>query len=252
MKVTILQTDIRWAQPKENQVVAERLISDAPQSDLYVLPEMWTTGFATNPEGIAEDLADESSLDWMKETAARHRCAVCGSISVRTPEGEYRNRHYFVLPDGAFYFYDKRHLFTFGGESEHYKAGEKRTVAVYKGVRFLLQTCYDLRFPMWQRNNEDYDVMVSVANWPDARQGVWDILLRARAIENQCYAIGANRVGNDVCCSYAGGSAVVDAKGNIIAKAEGNGEQCITADIDMESLNRFRAKFPVLKDRDIF
>lgn len=252
MKITILQTDVKWAQPEDNQVVANKLISETPHSDLYILPEMWTTGFATSPEGIAEDTDSHNSLEWMQQMANENRCAICGSISVRTQQKQYRNRQYFVLPDGTFFHYDKHHLFSYGGEDKSYTAGTERVIAEYKGVRFLLQTCYDLRFPQWMRYKDDYDAIIIVANWPSSRQNAWQILLRARAIENQCYVIGANRVGQDKNSSYSGYSAIIDAKGQTLAQAQKGKEQTVTAEIDTDSLLRFRSKFPVLKDRDIF
>ncbi len=224
----------------------------AAHSDLYVLPEMWTTGFAVKPQDI--DVKDEKydSLQWMITTAQSNHCAICGSLLAKTNEGEYRNRLYFVMPDGTYRYYDKRHLFSYGGEDKFYTAGSERTIVEYMGVRFLLQVCYDLRFPLWQRNKEDYDAIIFTANWPKSRQNVWQILLRARAIENQCYVIGANRVGNDPLCSYIGRSAIINAKGKTLVQAKGDTQQCIAADIDMDNLRHFRYKFPVLKDRDLF
>lgn len=252
MRITILQTDIKWAQPEENMVAAGRLISEDKGADLYVLPEMWTTGFITKLVcGMDEKQAD-SALEWMREKAHGNCCAICGSIAVKTGQGEYRNRQYFVRPDGTYDYYDKRHLFAYGGEDKLYTAGDKRVVAEYMGIRFLLQTCYDLRFPVWMRNKNDYDAIIVTANWPENRQNVWQILLRARAIENQCYVIGANRTGKDPSCSYMGRSAIIDAKGRTLAQASTTGQQCVMANIDTGSLMKFRAKFPVLNDRDIF
>lgn len=252
MKVTILQTDIKWAQPDENQSAANRLISENPGADLYVLPEMWSTGFITNPDQYLANINFNESLDWMKETSQLNNCAICGSLSIRTPQQQYKNRLYFVLPNGDCYYYDKHHLFTYGGENSCYKAGNTRTIAKYKNVRFLLQTCYDLRFPVWMRYKDDYDAIIVVANWPKSRQNAWDILLRARAIENQCYVIGVNRIGRDDKCIYDGGSAIIDAKGHSMTTEHENREQAITAELDINQLNLFRSKFPVLNDRDIF
>ena len=249
MKITILQTDIQWLGVDENIAAAERLMDEARPSDLYVLPEMWATGFVT--ESPAQACSDVP-FEWMRAVAGRRRCAVCGSVAVCCTDGLIRNRMYFVLPDGKFYYYDKRHLFAYGGEDKHYVKGGRRVVAEYKGVRFLLQVCYDLRFPVWARNNDDYDAILFAANWPGSRQNVWQVLLRARAIENQCYVIGANRTGSDPLCRYVGRSAIVDAKGKALAQAKGDAPQTVTADIDMDVLNAFRKKFPVLADRDLF
>lgn len=249
VKITILQTDIKWKDIDRNILNAESLIDTAPGADLYVLPEMWATGFVTSSP---EDVCSYVPLDWMKNLARIRQCAVCGSLPVMVSDGKLRNRQYFVLPDGEFYYYDKRHLFAYGGEDEHYVKGRRRVVAEFKGIRFLLQTCYDLRFPVWMRNQEDYDAIIFVANWPESRKEVWNVLLRARAIENQCYVIGANRTGCDPSCSYIGGSAIIGPKGDILASANGNGAQSVTYSIDMNSLIAFRKKFPVLADRDLF
>lgn len=248
MRITILQTDIKWAQPEDNMVAAERMVSHAPVSDLYVLPEMWSTGFITDTTDLDNG---KKALDWMKTTAERLKCAICGSIAYKIMNGEYANRLFFVKPDGDTIYYDKRHLFTYGGEDKCYIKGEKRVIVKYNGIKFLLQTCYDLRFPIWMRNHDDYDAIILSANWPESRQNVWQLLLRARAIENQCYVIGANRTGCDLNNKYIGRSAVIDAKGRTLAQAKANGEQTITADIDIEKLNLFRQKFPVYKDSDI-
>lgn len=252
MNVTVLQTDIHWASIAANTSAVDDMLDKAEArgaapADLYVLPEMWATGFhATSPQAACSPLP----LEWMQSAADRLRAAVCGSVAVKAVDGTFRNRQYFVLPDGSFYYYDKRHLFSYGGEDRFYKAGGKRTVAVYGGIRFLLLTCYDLRFPVWMRYDGDYDAIIVVANWPESRSHAWHTLLRARAIENQCYVIGANRTGCDPLCSYAGGSAIIDAKGLTLAQAEGKAQQAVSAAIDIEALRRFRSKFPVLDDRD--
>lgn len=247
VKVTIIQTDIKWASIGDNIKSVDTLLAGAPQSDLYVLPEMWATGFNVEPD---DSMCGDEPLEWMKHTAADRQCAICGSLCVKTVDKTLRNRSYFVLPDGSFYFYDKHHLFTYGGENEHFTPGNKRIVAEYKGIRFLLLTCYDLRFPVWSRYHDDYDAIIITANWPESRQNVWNILLKARAIENQCYVIGANRTGQDPTCSYIGGSTIIDAKGHIVKQADGTAEQTITACLDIDALYGFRNKFPVLNDRD--
>ncbi len=248
MLFTLVQTDIEWAAPERNRSDMERVIQAAPLSDLYVLPEMWSTGFAVHPEGIAEEEQGES-LQWMRVMSRKLDAAMAGSIATHCADGTYRNRFYFVTPDGEAY-YDKRHLFTYGGEPEHYTAGERRTVVEWRGVRFMLQVCYDLRFPVFSRNRNDYDCILYVASWPASRIGVWNTLLKARAIENQCYVVGVNRIGSDPRCDYTGHSQVVDAYGRVVAQCPQSEPACISAYIDMDSLNRFRQKFPVLADRD--
>lgn len=253
MKITLLQTDIKWSDPSANRREAERLMEQAERSDLFVLPEMWTTGFATDPEGVAEVAGNEQGMtdtsEWMQSMAQKHDAAIAGSVATKLSDGTFRNRFLFVTPDDM-YHYDKHHLFTYGGENKHYKAGNERTIAEWRGVRFLLQVCYDLRFPVFSRNRDDYDVALYVANWPESRRRVWDTLLMARAIENQCYVIGVNRVGDDPQCHYNGGTAVIDAYGRIVAQAADNAQQSITATLNMEKLKLFREKFPVLADRD--
>ena len=252
MRITLLQTDIQWASPEVNAAHAERLMAQSAQSDLYVLPEMWSTGFATQPAGIAE--TDHRSLEWMRQAAQRSRAAISGSIAIRQSAATgdiYLNRHYFVFPDGDVRWYDKRHLFGYGGEDRHYTAGTQRTVVEYKGWRWQLLTCYDLRFPVWSRYRGDYDGIIIVANWPSSRRAAWEVLLRARAIENQCYVVAVNRVGRDAVCDYSGGSMVIDAKGNVLAACDDNVASTVSIDIDISDLLRFREKFRVLDDRDL-
>ncbi len=248
MKISILQTEIIWANPEENAIHAAKLMEKAEKSDIYVLPEMWSTGFATSPEGIAE--TENQSLLWMQDMAERLDAAISGTVSIYA--NGYRNRHYFVYPDRTYQYYDKRHLFSYGGENKNYTAGDRRVVVEWKGYRILLLTCYDLRFPVWSRNNNDYDAIIIAANWPDSRQRVWETLLTARAMENQCYVIAANRTGKDPQCNYIGGSFIIDAKGKNIAANTTDGEEIITAVISRESLDNFRNKFQVLNDKDNF
>ena len=249
MKVTILQRNIEWANPALNVQRADEAINRNVGADLYVLPEMFSTGFCTNPEGVAET-SDSNTLQWMKRKSASIGAAIAGSIAV-TEGGKYYNRLYFVKPDGSVAQYDKKHLFTYGGEHLRYTAGDERVGVEWKGVRILLEGCYDLRFPIWSRNRGDYDMILYVASWPTPRVSVWNVLLVARAIENQCYVVGVNRVGTDSSCEYCGGSVVVDPYGKTIAACT-MGEECeASAEVDMEKLKAFRKKFPVLDDADV-
>lgn len=258
MKIALLQMDIAWGNPKENVQRAEILRAAQAGADLYVLPEMWATGFATQPKGLAERESASLALDWMQKTARAHSCAVCGSLAVEVqdscvPSGfSYRNRHYFVTPDGI-YYYDKHHLFTHGHEDEAYTAGQKHTVVSWKGFRFLLLTCYDLRFPVWARYGwaGEYDAIIYVANWPQTRMNAWDVLVHARAIENQCYVIAVNRVGQDSACQYTGGSMVVDPIGRTMAVGRDKAEQSLTAVLSFENLQKARSHFKVLQDEDM-
>lgn len=241
-----------------NHEMVHRAIAMAPQSELYVLPEMWSTGFATDPKDVAETSPtgsddDFPSLVWMRAEARQMDAAVAGSVAVQLADGTFRNRMYFVKPDGEFVYYDKRHLFTYGGEDKRYTAGDERVIVEWRGVRFLLQVCYDLRFPCFSRNSSGetaYDCAIYVASWPTPRIGVWDVLTKARAIENQCYVLATNRVGTDPVCSYSGGTAIIDAYGRTVSRMDDNVAGTITAELDMEKLVAFRKKFPVLNDTD--
>ena len=249
MKVSIIQHDIVWGNPAENRLRLKRQIEAQPGADLYVLTEMWSTGFAINPEGVAE--RDEASLQWMKDMAVQQQAAIAGSLAIEQ-DGSFHNRLYFVKPDGEVEYYDKRHLFSYGGEDKYYSPGTERVVVEWKGVRFLLTVCYDLRFPVWMRWSDDYDAILCVANWPTVRIDSWQTLLRARAIENQCYVVGVNRVGKDPNCDYCGCSAIINPYGQTIAECEKDKECSMEAVFDMEKLNAYRVKFPALKEKDKF
>jgi predicted amidohydrolase len=210
---------------------------------------MFSTGFCTHPEGIAEN-TDGQTLQWMKNKAAEIDAAIAGSVAVHE-DGRYYNRFYFVTPDRKVVQYDKKHLFTFGGEHERFTAGTERVVVKFRGVRILLEVCYDLRFPIWSRNHGDYDMIIYVASWPSVRIGAWKSLLVARAIENQCYVAGVNRVGSDPGNEYSGGSMVIDPYGKVIASCEDGVQMSASVEIDMGMLEAFRQKFPVLNDSDI-
>ena len=249
MRVTILQRNIEWANPALNIQRADEAISRNAGADLYVLPEMFSTGFCTQPEGIAES-SESDTLRWMQRKAAEMNAAIAGSVAIEQ-EGRYYNRFYFVKPDGSVTHYDKKHLFTYGGEHLRFTAGEERVVVEWRGVRILLEVCYDLRFPIWARNRGDYDMILYVASWPTPRVAAWSALLVARAIENQCYVAGVNRVGTDPACDYCGGSVVIDPYGKHIATCADGVECEATAEVDMAALEAFREKFPVLRDADI-
>ena len=251
MRVTILQRDIVWANHELNISRADEAIDNNAGADLYILPEMFSTGFCTSPEGIAAAADGSKSLEWLKAKAAQTNAAIACSVAVEQ-QGRYYNRFYFVKPDGSVASYDKHHLFTFGGEHNNFSAGEQRVIVEWRGVRILLEVCYDLRFPVWSRNRGDYDMIIYVASWPTPRVEAWKALLVARAIENQCYVAGVNRVGEDPTCQYCGGSRIIDPYGKIIATCADSTECEASATIDMASLEAFREKFPVLSDADSF
>lgn len=252
-----------WGSPAENvrraeaafaAAFGEGVLSSSAEGgvrhvDLMVLPEMFTTGFCADPSdavGVIDD--GTAAVAWMRRMAERYDAAVAGSVAV-AEGGRYFNRMYFVRPDGSAEHYDKRHLFTMGGEADHYTAGRRRVVVEWCGVRILLQVCYDLRFPVFARNRGDYDMIIYSANWPTPRIAVWDTLLRARAIENQCYVAGVNRAGRDRWCEYCGHTAFADAYGRV-ATSCAEGEDLVIGEVDMDALEAFRRKFPVLDDRD--
>ncbi len=252
MKISLLQTDIRWESPALNREMASTMIDNAAPADLYVLPEMFTTGFATNPAAAAE--ADLSTPQWMSAVAKRKGAAIAGSVAV-AQQGRFYNRFYFATPDGQVAQYDKKHLFTMGGEHERYTAGTERIIIEYMGLRIMPLVCYDLRFPVWSRAAGEVDLIIYVASWPAPRVAAWDTLLRARAIENQCYVAGVNRVGDDTGNHYNGHSALIDFLGATLAgqpTEEEGSEAVLTGEISREAADAFRTKFPAWADADKF
>ena len=215
LRIALCQCDIAWEQPARNLARLEPMVA-AAEADVVLLPELFATGFTLDPAGVAEG-AGGAVVTALRRWAARYGKAVAGSVAV-AENGRFYNRMYFVKPSGEFIGYDKRHLFAPGGEARQYTPGDSRAVVEYGGVRFLLLVCYDLRFPVWSRCRGDYDAILCCASWPAPRREVWRTLLRARAIENQCYAAGVNRVGDDPAARYAGDSALVDFKGRTMRR----------------------------------
>ncbi len=255
MKIALFQTDIAWNRPEANlQKLREWMRYCEAGTNLVVVPEMFSTGFAVSPPVVAESMDGLTVTALLKESA-RTGIAIAGSFALRdrTPAGAALfNRFLLVTPEGRIRTYDKRHLFRMGREREIYRGGNVRKVFEYGGWRFCPQVCYDLRFPVWSRNRGDYDVLIYVANWPASRREAWKVLLRARAIENQCYVIGCNRVGCDPATAYGGDSAILDFKGNVLAEAISGGEEVLSAELDAEALRAFREKFPAWLDADDF
>lgn len=251
VEVVVVQGDTRWHDPPANRTHYGALLdAHARAGALVLLPETFSTGFTMAVPGAAEP-DPPPTLEWMRARARRHRCVVAGSLALATAEG-VRNRFYWVPPDGAPVHYDKRHRFRMAGEHEHYAAGDRRVVVRWGGLRFLLTVCYDLRFPVFCRAREDYDVLVCVANWPAARRGAWNTLLAARAIENQVFAVGVNRTGRD-------GNGVVHDGGSAVHGPDGaslvpplDGEAVAAATLDGAALGAFRDRFPAWRDRDAF
>lgn len=252
LTVSLVQTDLFWENPTANRAMLEEKICSIDQPiDLLILPEMFSTGFTMNPAKHAEPMRF-TTMKWMHQMAKQSQAIVTGSVAIK--EGnQYFNRLIWMQPDGVFSHYDKRHLFRMGGEADVYSAGNEHLIKEINGFKIALFICYDLRFPVWMRNlNLAYDVVLNVANWPSSRIQVWDLLLKARAIENQAYCIGVNRIGQDgTGLQHAGHSAVIDYKGNPIAEAK-QAETILTTTIYKEPLNDFRAKFPAYLDADSF
>ena len=252
LRVTLVQPDIAWKNADTNRnKIRELLSAGAEMTDLVLLPEMFTTGFCTEPDSIAETM-DGDTIRWMKRTAESLKCSVAGSLVIRDSKRHF-NRLIYIDRYANMTWYDKRHLFRMAEEEVKFTAGRKRLIVPLNGWQINFQICYDLRFPVWAKNQNDYDVLVNVANWPEARRDVWHTLLRARALENQCYAIGVNRVGTDGNgISHKGESMVIDPKGNSLDGIMSTEEEIHTFTLSWEDLTRFREKFPVWKDWDSF
>jgi predicted amidohydrolase len=257
LKVTLIQSGLHWEDKAANLSMLEEKISGVKEpTHVVILPEMFSTGFSMNPGQLAENM-EGNTIAWMKEISRKNKIILTGSM-IAEQDGNYYNRMVWMLPNGQYGTYDKRHLFAFAGEDNHYTSGSKRLIASVNGWKVHLLVCYDLRFPVWARQqfdesgNFEYDVLVYVANWPERRNTAWKSLLQARAIENQCYVIGVNRVGkdgNDIY--YSGDSMVIDPLGEIIYQ-KAHDEDVATLTLDREHLENIREKFPFWKDADQF
>ena len=250
LRIALIQASPRWHQPAANRRTFEGMLQGVGEGlDLVVLPEMFSTGFTMSSGEVAETMAGET-VSWLREQAADLGTTIAGSLVVR--DGGCFNRLVWMPPNGRETVYDKRHLFRMAGEHEHYAAGAERVVVTIGPWRVCLCVCYDLRFPVWLRSCNDYDVLLCVANWPAARQSAWNVLLRARAIENQCYAVGVNRVGTDGNeVDYRGGSAVYDSEGNALVEAFDD-ELVLHETLNLDELNTYRERFPAWRDADEF
>jgi omega-amidase len=253
-----IQSNLHWEDKKANlQMFEEKILSISQPVEIVVLPEMFSTGFSMQPEKLAETMEGET-VQWMKQIAAKKKIILTGSIIIEE-NGNYFNRLIWMLPNGEFGSYDKRHLFAYAGEDQHYTAGTKRLIASVKGWKLNMLICYDLRFPVWTRqsfreneNQPEYDVLIYVANWPDKRVHAWKTLLQARAIENQCYVVGVNRVGEDENKNhYTGESMVVDAMGEVLYHKKDE-EDIFTITLDKSHLEKVRERFPFWRDADSF
>ena len=252
LKIALVQTDIVWQDAQKNSTCySEKIKGITEKVDIIVLPEMFSTGFSMQPQGIAESMQGET-VTWMKKIALEKNIAICGSLIIL--EGNnYYNRFLFVQPSLEITFYNKRHLFTLAGEDKVYTAGNEKVIIEYKGWKICPQICYDLRFPVWARNTEEYDVLLYVANWPKLRIAAWDALLKARAIENLCYTIGVNRVGKDANnLEYTGHSAVYDCLGEKLTNTVSNSVCIEVVSLKKEHIVKTRKQLNFLSDKDDF
>lgn len=252
LKVSLVQLELVWGNVDENLKRISKLISPLKnQTDLIVLPEMFSSGFMMENKNMISPKA-AMTLDWMKNQAEELNATLLGSI-IAEEDGNYFNRLYCVDSEKIICSYDKRHLFRMGEEQKHFSNGADRVVFNLGKWRIRPLVCYDLRFPVWSRNQNDYDVLLYVANWPEARRDVWNTLLKARAIENQSFVLGVNRIGSDgLGLSYSGDSSVFDAKGKLVGKCTDHTEEIITLKLNLDELNDFRRKFPLHLDADSF
>jgi predicted amidohydrolase len=264
---TLIQTSLHWEDKKANlQMLEEKINAIQEKTQVVVLPEMFSTGFSMKPEQLAETV-DGETVAWMKRMAAEKRIILTGSVIIEE-EGRYYNRSFWMLPNGQYGYYNKRHLFAFAVEDKHYTAGTERFIASANGFKINLMVCYDLRFPVWARQQTslqhpdseaetpapelEYDVLIYVANWPERRNTAWKTLLQARAIENQCYVIGVNRVGNDGNdIPHSGDSMVVSPLGEVLYH-KAHEEDIFTITLQKEELDEVRRKFQFWRDADSF
>lgn len=251
MQVALVQTTLEWENPSDNRALLDKKLSTiSPHTDLVVLPEMFTTGFTMQPNSCAETM-DGPTVEWMRRWAHQLQAALVGSVAMKD-NGLFYNRLLFVTPDGSVSIYNKKHRFTLAGEDRVYEAGSHRVIIDYNGWKICPLICYDLRFPVFSRNTEEYDISLYVANWPAPRIQAWDVLLRARAVENMCYTLGVNRVGIDGNgLEYPGHSQAVDCFGNYLLTPQ-QIEGVFTVQLDKEKLVEARTRFPFLNDRDSF
>ncbi|RXR34179.1 amidohydrolase [Flavobacterium piscinae] len=251
MIVSLIQAPLVWESPSENRLYFEQKIKAISQhTDLIVLPEMFSTGFTMNPKQVAETMQGVT-ISWLIEIAKAKNTAITGSLVIQEEE-QFFNRMVFVFPSGKLEYYDKRHLFTLAGEEKVYQPGKEKKIIEYKNWKICLQVCYDLRFPVFARNIENYDLLIYVANWPKVRINTWDILLKARAVENLSYVIGLNRIGlDDNEHEYIGHSQVIDELGNYLLEPQRD-EHVFHLELDKEKMLETRKKLNFLNDRDEF
>lgn len=251
LTISLLQSSLHWLDKDANLAMFNQQLEAIPEhTELILLPETFATGFA-----VKLDCAEPENgkvLTWLKAQAAKHHAVIAGTVLV-TQGQKKANRFYWVKPNGEVNYYDKRHLFCLGSEGDYVMAGQTREIFELNGFKILPQVCYDLRFPVFQRNQNDYDVMINVANWPAVRRNIWDTLLMARAMENLCYVVGVNRIGDDGNgVAHNGGTAAYDFKGEPLAKAHDNNVELLTLTLEKAPLEDFKRSFPAYLDADSF
>lgn len=252
LKIAYIQTHLEWENPEQNRYnFEEKITAISTEVDVIILPEMFTTGFTMNAASLAEDMTGKTVF-WMKKLAQQKNSAIVGSLIIKE-NNNYYNRLLFILPDGKIHTYNKRHTFTLAGEDKVFTSGSKKNIVTYKGWKICPLVCYDLRFPVWSRNTQDYDLLLYVANWPKKRITAWDTLLKARAIENMTYCIGVNRVGIDgKGFEYNGNSVVYDALGTVLNTNNSDKDYTEIVTLNRDTLNKHRDRFKFLNDRDQF
>ena len=252
LRVTMIQTMLHWHDAEANRkMFCDQIKNMDHETDLIILPEMFTTGFSMDSSVLAEEM-DGPTMSWMARLSDERRFVITGSLIIRD-KSDYFNRLIWMYPDGSYDYYDKRHLFGMAQEHLHYVAGKKRLITSHLGWNICPMICYDLRFPVWSRSRNDYDLLIYVANWPDKRISAWSNLLRARAIENQSYCVGVNRVGEDSNgYLYTGQSAIIDPSGAVLCDVKSDEEGIFTTTLSADHLQNIRQKFPFLQDADDF
>lgn len=250
LNIAIIQQDLVWENAEANHKLFEQEIKKIQNADLIILPEMFNSGFTMQPNKVAQTTSG-NTIKWLKNIANKYKTAIIGSLAI-AEDNKYFNRLLTVLPNGDIHQYNKKHLFRMGGEHNVYTSGTKKTIINYMNWRICTLICYDLRFPVWSRNKNNYDLLIYVANWPNTRNYAWETLLKARAIENQCYTIGVNRIGTDGNnIKYKGNSLIINPKGEIITQMDKH-THISTTKLNINELNNFKQKFPAYLDADNF
>ena len=250
LSVTIVQPNLLWQDTRSNLDNIANLLKNTNKTDIILLPEMFNTSFCPNKKELSEEM-NGNTINWMKSISSEKSCSIAGTLMIKE-KGKIHNRLIWISSEGNIYCYDKRHLFSLINEEKYIQKGKKRIIISEYGWKICPLICYDLRFPVFSRNNTDYDVLIYLSNWPETRMKAWKILLQARAIENQCYTIGVNRIGTDNNISFSGESMILNSNGKILNKISANNQKVETVILQKKDLIKNRIKYPFLKDRDLF